>query len=130
MLLLLAPCSTLLLLLLVSNWYLPPWFFLWVWEKLSKFKFFRLDLESEIFFFNLCLLMNFFIIHVIGKFWLTKCLFVVHKNYLDILKVVLLCEPQQIQFLHFIIHIASHFYKVHFICTITLCIFSAHCICF
>jgi len=37
------------------------------------------------------------------------CLFVVGRNYLDIV--------------YLIIHIASHFYTFHFICTIALCIF-------
>jgi hypothetical protein len=35
------------------------------------------------------LLMNFFVIHVFGKFWLTMCLFVVAKNYLDIVHLIL-----------------------------------------
>jgi hypothetical protein len=93
-----------------------------LWEELSKFKLFKLDLESEIFFSNLCLLIIFSIIHVFGKFWLTMCLFVVCRNYLDILKVVLLCEPQQIQFLHLIIHIALHLhnYIVYFFNTLHL----------
>jgi hypothetical protein len=39
------------------------------------------------------------------------CLFVVCRNYLDIV--------------HLIIHIASYFYTLHFICTIALSIFSA-----
>jgi len=38
------------------------------------------------------------------------------KNYLDIV--------------HLILHIAFHFYTLHFICTIVLCIFWAHCIFF
>jgi len=45
---------------LISYWYFPPLSFLQVWEELSKFKFFWLDSEDEIFFFNLCLLMNLF----------------------------------------------------------------------
>ncbi len=78
------------------------------------------------FFKSLCLLMNFFIIHVFGKFRSTMCFFVVCKNYLDILKAMLLCEAQQIQFPHLIIHMAFHFYTLHFICTIALYIFLAH----
>jgi hypothetical protein len=46
-------------------------------------------------------LMIFFIIHVFGKFWLTMCLFVVCKNYLDII--------------HLILHIAF-FFKISFNC--------------
>ncbi len=55
----------------------------------------------------------FLTIHVFGKWWLTIYLFVLYRNYLDIL--------------HLIIHIASHFYTFHFLCTIAFkCIFSAN----
>jgi len=87
----------------------PPFNFLQVWEELSKFKFLKLDLEGEIFFFNLCLLMIFLIIHVFGKCWLIMCLFVVCRNYLDIV--------------HLIIHIAFHFYTLHFIFIFAFCNF-------
>jgi hypothetical protein len=70
----------------------------------------RWDLFFEIF---VCWLI-FLIIHIFEKCWLTMCLFVVCKNYLDIV--------------HLIIHIAFHFYTLHSICTITLCIFWAWCI--
>jgi len=43
----------------ISNWYSPPPFFLQLWEELSKFKF-QARLGRWEFFFNLCLLMNFF----------------------------------------------------------------------
>ncbi len=55
----------------------------------------------------------FLIIHVFGKWWLIMCFLFLCKNYLDIVRLI--------------IHIASHFYILHFICTIALCIFSAHC---
>jgi hypothetical protein len=62
--------------------------FLQVWEELPKFKFFMLNLKGE----------NFFIIDVVfGKFWLTMCLLVVCRNYLDIV--------------HLIIHIAFHLHN-------------------
>jgi hypothetical protein len=50
----------LLLLFLLFQISISPLSFLQVWEELSKFKFFKLDLKGEIFFFNLCLLMKFF----------------------------------------------------------------------
>ncbi len=96
---------------------ISPLSFLWVLEELSKFKFYMLDLESEIFFQSL--FVDFFIIHVFGKFRLTMSLFVVCRNYLDILKVMLLCEPQQIWFLQSTIYMESHFYTLH-------CVFFQH----
>jgi hypothetical protein len=75
---------------------------------------FRLDLKGEIFFFNLCLLMNFFIIHTIifGKFWLKMCLFFVSTNYLDII--------------HLILHITFHLHNciVYFFSTLHVSFFS------
>jgi hypothetical protein len=45
----------------VSNWYFSPLIFLHVWsvEKLSKFEFFKPNLELRIFVFNFGLLMSF-----------------------------------------------------------------------
>jgi hypothetical protein len=68
-LLLLFPCSMLLLLYSLLNVVVPillildsyfPLVFLQMWVELSKFNFFRANLEGEVFFFNLCLLMIFF----------------------------------------------------------------------
>jgi hypothetical protein len=103
---------------LVSNWYPPPppFNFLQVWEELSKFKFVELDLEDEIFFSIFVCWWIFWIIHVFGKCWLIMCLFIVCRNYLDIV--------------HLIIHIAFHFYTLHCIFIIALCNFLAHCIFF
>jgi hypothetical protein len=44
---------------LLSNWYSPFYFFASV-EELSKFEFFRTNLEDELIFFNFCLFMSFF----------------------------------------------------------------------
>ncbi len=111
-------CSTLLLLLLVQTLFyytmmlflllfmflmfkivFPTFSFLQVWEELSKFKFLGQTWKVRCFFFNLSLLMNFCIIHTIvfGKFWLKMCLFVVCRNYLDII--------------HLILHIAFHLHN-------------------
>ncbi len=38
----------------------PPLVFLWVWEELSKFKFFKPNLESEIYFFQSLFVDEFF----------------------------------------------------------------------
>jgi hypothetical protein len=46
---------------------------------------------------------------VFENFWLKMCLFVVCRNYLSIV--------------HLIIHLTFHFYTFHFICTIALSIF-------
>lgn len=51
-------CSTLQFLFLLFQIGTPPLFFVNV-KELSKFKFFRPNLEGEIFIFNFCLLMNF-----------------------------------------------------------------------
>ncbi len=51
---------------------------------------FQAKLKRWDIFFNICLLMNFFMIHVVfGKFWLTMCLFVMCKNYLDIICLII-----------------------------------------
>jgi hypothetical protein len=71
----------------------------------------------KLFFFIFVCWWVFLIIHVFGKWWLTMYLFILCRNYLDIV--------------HLIIHIASQFYTLHFICTILLkCIFSTNCIYF
>jgi len=85
-------------------------------EELSKFEFFKLDLEGENFCFQSLFVDEFFCFNLFWKWWLIMCLLIVYKNYLDIV--------------HLIIHIASRFYTLHFICTIALCIFSAHYIFF
>jgi hypothetical protein len=71
---------------------------------------FQTKLRRWDFFFNICLLMNIFVIHVVfGKFWLTMCFFVVYKNYLDIVCLI--------------IHIAFHLHNC-------IVYFSTHCIFF
>jgi hypothetical protein len=77
---------------------------------------FKPDFESDFFFPTFVCWWIFLMIHVFRKWSLIMCLFVVCKNYLDIV--------------HLIMHIASHFYTIHFICTIALCIFLTHCIFF
>jgi hypothetical protein len=83
--------------------------------RILQIQIFKLDLEGEIYFFNINLLMNFFIIHVVfGRFWLTVCLFVVCKNYLDIVRLI--------------IHIAFHLHNciVYFFSTLHLFYFFFH----
>ncbi len=80
-------------------------------NKHSKFNFFRLDLKVRGFFCpNVYLLMGCYSFWLSMFFWvilIDKVLFVVGRNYLDIV--------------HLILHIAFH-------CTFALCIFLAHCI--
>ncbi len=71
-----------------------PLYFLHVWEELFKFEFFKPNLEDEIFFSTFVCWWIFLIVLVFGKCWLTMCLFVICKNYLNIV--------------HLILHIASH----------------------
>jgi hypothetical protein len=77
-------------------------------ERSSKFMFFKPNLEGEIFFSIFVCWWIFLIIHVFEKWWLTMCLFVVCKNYLDII--------------HSILHIAFHLYNciVYFFSTLHL----------
>jgi hypothetical protein len=85
----------------------PPFYF---FLQLSKFELFRLDLEGDNFFFQYLFVDDFFlIIHVFGKWCFLMCLFVVGRDYLNIV--------------HSILRITFHFYTLHFICTIALCIF-------
>jgi len=64
--------------------------------------FFQSLFDDELFYYPCCF----------GKFWLKMCFFVVCRNCLDIV--------------HLILCIAFHFYTLHFICPIALCIFLAH----
>jgi len=72
--------------------------------------------KARIFVFNFCLLMSSFNYPCFWEMVVNNVFVFLCKNYLDII--------------HLIIHIASHFYTLHFVCTIALCIFWAHCIFF
>jgi hypothetical protein len=68
--------------------------------------------KVKIFVFNFCLLMSFFSYPCFWEMVVNNVFVFLCRNYLDIV--------------HLIIHVASHFYTLHFIYTISLCIFWTH----
>jgi hypothetical protein len=105
-LLFLALYSTLLLptptpALVILDWYFPPLFFCKRGRSCPNSNFFRLDLEGEISFSQFCLLMNFFIIHVVFE--------ILVEN------VFVCCVLDLLDIVHLILHIAS-FLKNSFNC--------------
>ncbi len=94
---------------LISYWYFPPKFFASVGGKIVQIQILLVKLERWDFFFNLCLLMNLF--NHPKFFW---------EMLVD---NVFVCYVHEL-FGHLVMHIAFHFYTLHFICTIALCFFS------
>jgi hypothetical protein len=100
---LVVPCSLFDIAALVSNWYSPSSCFASVGGAV-QIEFLHAKLARWGFFFKIfvCWLI-FLTIHIFEKCWLTMCLFIVRKNYLDIV--------------HWVVHIAFnlHNYIVYFL---------------